>query len=69
MAFKDRKEYEEWIENGKIEEWQEGLNYKYVPDCDKCDCAELISKYENEGWRSVCKLCRICLGLGKFKTI
>jgi len=67
MSFKNREEYEEWIQRGKLEECDNKINYKYVPDCNNCNYAEKISNYEHLGWSSVPKLCRICLGLGKYK--
>ena len=67
MLFEDRTEYDNWIKSGMPEQWGKNNKYSYAPDCANCNYAKIINDYEKLGWNGVHKVCRICLGLGKYK--
>ena len=66
MNFENRREYDEWIENGQMLE-EDVKILPLVPECEKCNFQQKIIDYEKHGYRGVRKACRICLKLGRYK--
>jgi len=67
MNFENRREYDEWIDEGQILE-EDVRILPSVPECEKCNFQQKIIDYEKHGYEGVHKTCRICLGLGRYKT-
>ena len=66
MAFNNRKEYVEWMNGEQCLNEESDKYYNHIPECEECNYQDKIIAYQKYGHSEVDKICRICLGLGKY---